>query len=216
MRSANSDSSAAVNGKFLRFGFWQQSVVRLALHLLCCVPLAWLVYLAATDGLGANPAEALIRSLGLWALRFVCIALAVTPLRQLLRWNTLARYRRMLGLYAFAYASAHWLAYVVFDMGLDWGDIWADLGKRPFILLGTLAWLVLLVLAITSIPRLIRVMGGKRWQRLHRAVYTMAVLALVHFLWMREGKNNLADVWFYALIVAALLLWRLVQRLRGR
>ena len=213
MTSAN---SSAVNNKSLLSGLRRPSALRLAMHLLCCLPLAWLVYLAATDGLGANPAEALIRSLGLWALRFVCIALAVTPLRQLLRWNPLARYRRMLGLYAFAYASAHWLAYVVFDMGLDWGDIWADLGKRPFILLGTLAWLVLLVLAVTSIPRLIRAMGGKRWQRLHRAVYAMALLALVHFLWMREGKNNLADVWFYAAIVAALLLWRVAQRLRGR
>lgn len=214
MASAN---SSAINGKScLLPGLRRQSALRLALHLLCCLPLAWLVWLAATDGLGANPAEALIRGLGLWALRFVCIALAVTPLRQLLRWNLPARYRRMLGLYAFAYASAHWLAYVVFDMGLDWGDILADLGKRPFILLGTLAWLVLLVLAVTSIPRLIRAMGGKRWQRLHRAVYGMAVLALVHFLWMREGKNNLADVWFYAAIVAALLLWRVVQRFRGR
>lgn len=208
--------SSVINSKSMVSGFRWQAAVRLALHLLCCVPLAWLVYLAATDGLGANPAEALIRGLGLWALRFVCIALAVTPWRQLLRWNTLARYRRMLGLYAFAYASAHWLSYVVFDMELSLPDIWADLGKRPFILVGTLAWLILLVLAVTSVPRLIRAMGGKRWQRLHRAVYAMAVLALVHFWWMREGKNNLADVWFYAAITAILLLWRVAQRLRRR
>lgn len=185
--------------------FSANSVQRLLLHLLCLVPAAWLFYLAATNGLGANPAEALLRSLGDWAIRFICIALAVTPLRQWLRWNWLAAYRRMFGLYAFFYASLHWLAYVVFDMGLDWPSIVDDLIKRPFILVGTLAWLILLTLAITSIPKLIRRMGGKRWQMLHRAVYGAAALAVLHFWWMRSGKNNFAEVWLYGLILAGLL-----------
>ncbi|PZP74295.1 MAG: sulfoxide reductase heme-binding subunit YedZ, partial [Stenotrophomonas maltophilia] len=135
--------------------------------------------------------------LGLWALRFVCLALAVTPLRVWLGWNRLAAYRRMLGLYAFFYGSLHWLCYLLLDMGLDWAAVLEDLAKRPFILVGTLAWGILLVLAVTSIPRLIRRMGGKRWQALHRAVYAAAALAVLHFWWMRAGKNNLAEVGVY-------------------
>ena len=185
---------------------------RVALHLLCLVPVLWLFTLAATDGLGANPAEALLRDLGLWALRFVCLALAVTPLRVWLGWNRLAAYRRMLGLYAFFYGSLHWLCYLLLDMGLDWAAVLEDLAKRPFILVGTLAWGILLVLAITSIPRLIRRMGGKRWQALHRAVYAAAALAVLHFWWMRAGKNNLAEVGVYLAIVAALLLARVLHR----
>jgi len=133
---------------------------RVALHLLCLVPVLWLFSLAATDGLGANPAEALLRDLGLWALRFVCLALAVTPLRVWLGWTRLAAYRRMLGLYAFFYGSLHWLCYLLLDMGLDWAAVLEDLAKRPFILVGTLAWGILLVLAVTSIPRLIRRLGA--------------------------------------------------------
>ena len=194
--------------------FSAKSVQRVLLHLLCLVPAAWLFYLAASDGLGANPAEALLRSLGDWAIRFICFALAVTPLRQWLRWNGLAAYRRMLGLYAFFYASLHWLAYVVFDMGVDWSAIVDDLIKRPFILVGTLAWLILLALAITSVPKLIRRMGGKRWQMLHRAVYGAAALAVLHFWWMRSGKNNFAEVWLYGLILAGLLAARWVFQKR--
>lgn len=185
---------------------------RVALHLLCLVPVLWLFTLAATDGLGANPAEALLRDLGLWALRFVCLALAVTPLRVWLGWTRLAAYRRMLGLYAFFYGSLHWLCYLLLDMGLDWAAVLEDLAKRPFILVGTLAWGILLVLAVTSIPRLIRRMGGKRWQALHRAVYAAAALAVLHFWWMRAGKNNLAEVGIYLAIVAVLLLARVLHR----
>ncbi len=184
----------------------------MALHGLCLLPALWLGYLVATDGLGANPAEALLRALGLWAMRFVCLVLAVTPLRVWLHWRWLAGYRRMLGLYAFAYASLHWVCYVLLDMGLDWGAVLDDLAQRPFILVGTLAWLILLVLAITSIPALIRRLGGKRWQALHRAVYAAAALAVLHFWWMRAGKNNLAEVSVYLAIVAALLLARVALR----
>ena len=194
--------------------FKPTGVARVVLHVLCCLPLAWLVYLTLTDGLGANPAEALLRNLGSWAIRFLCLALAVTPLRQLLHQPVLARYRRMLGLYAFFYASLHWLAYVVFDMGLDVAAIVADIPRRPFILVGTLAWLVLLALAVTSIPALVRRLGGKRWQALHRAVYAVAALAVLHFWWMRAGKNHFGEVWLYGGILATLLLARLVWRWR--
>ena len=192
------------------------TALRVVLHLLCWLPLAYLVWGVFSGGLGANPAEALIRSLGDWALRMLCVALAITPLRQWLHWLQLAAYRRMLGLYTFFYASLHWLAYVVFDMGLDWAGIVADLPKRPFILVGTVAWLVLLVLAVTSIPALVRRLGGKRWQKLHRAVYAVAALAVLHFLWMRAGKNHFGDVWVYGSILAALLLARVMWAARRR
>ncbi|MCB5364107.1 sulfoxide reductase heme-binding subunit YedZ [Pusillimonas sp. CC-YST705] len=187
---------------------------RLAWHLLCCAPALWLFYLAVIDGLGPNPAEALLRSLGDWSIRFLCLALAVTPLRTWLGWRWLAGYRRMLGLYVFFYASLHWLAYVVFDMGADWSAIIQDIPARPFILVGTLAWLILLVLAVSSIPALIRRLGGKRWQTLHKAVYAGAVLVMLHFWWMRAGKNNFTDVWVYGLLLAGLLLARLVYWFR--
>ena len=193
-----------------------RTALRITLHLCCGLPALWLFYLAASDGLGANPAEALIRALGDWALRLLCVALAITPLRQWLRRPVLAVYRRMFGLYAFFYATLHWLAYLVFDKGLDVAAVLADLPKRPFILVGTLAWLLLLALAVTSIPALVRRLGGRRWQRLHRAVYAVAVLAILHFWWMRSGKNHFGEVWLYGSILAALLLARVLWALRRR
>ena len=178
------------------------------LHGLCLLPLAWLVYAAAFDHLGANPAEALIRSLGGWTLRLLCLTLAVTPLRQMLGLAALARFRRMLGVYTFCYALLHLLCYSVFDMGLDWGEIGRDVAKRPFILVGVCAFVLLLLLAATSFNRAIRWLGARRWQLLHRAVYGIAGLAVLHFYWMRSGKNDFAEVAVYAAILGSLLAWR--------
>ena len=178
---------------------------------LCLLPLAWLVAGAATDQLGANPAEALIRGLGDWALRMLCLALAVTPLRLRTRTPQLARYRRLLGLFTFFYACLHLLAYGWLDMGLDMADIGRDILKRPFILVGFASWLLLLPLALTSTNRAVRALGGRQWQVLHRLVYVVAPLVLLHFFWMRAGKNDFAEVAVYALIVGALLLERLLR-----
>jgi sulfoxide reductase heme-binding subunit YedZ len=183
--------------------------------MLCLLPAAWFFWAAATDQLGANPAEALIRGLGDWTLRALVLVLAITPLRVAGGWPQLARFRRMTGLFVFFYASLHWIAYAWFDMGLVWADIVADVPKRPFILVGTLAWLLLLAMAATSFNRAIRWLGASRWQRLHRAVYAVAVLAVLHFFWMRAGKNDFAEVAVYASVLGALLLWRLWRR-RGR
>ena len=177
--------------------------------LLCLLPLAWLVYGAVSNQLGANPAEALIRGLGDWALRFLCIALAVTPVRIHTRTPQLARYRRMLGLFVAFYASLHLVAYAWLDMGLDVADIGRDILKRPFILVGFTAWLLLVPLALTSTNGMVRRLGGKAWRALHRLVYIVAPLALLHFFWMRAGKNNFAEVAVYAVILGALLLYRL-------
>ena len=178
---------------------------------LCLLPLAWLVFGAINDQLGANPAVALIRSLGDWTLRFLCLTLAVTPLRVRTRTPQLARYRRMLGLFTFFYACLHLLAYGWLDMGLDMADIGRDILKRPFILVGFACWLLLLPLAATSFNRAVRWLGGRQWQALHRLVYVIAPLALLHFFWMKSGKNDFAEVAVYALVIAALLLERLVR-----
>ena len=172
------------------------------------VPALWLVYAAAFDHLGANPAEALERALGDWTLRMLCLVLAVTPLRVAAGLPGLARFRRMLGLYVYFYAMLHLLAYSWFDMGFDLGDIGADIVKRPFILVGFLAVLLLTPLALTSFNRAIRIMGARRWLALHQSVYVVAVLAILHFFWMRAGKNDFAEVAVHAAILSVLLGWR--------
>ena len=181
---------------------------------LCLLPLAWLVYAAAFNALGANPAEALIRATGDWTLRALCLVLAITPLRVLTATPQLARFRRMLGLFVFFYGLLHLLSYAWFDMGLELADIVRDIIKRPFILVGSLALLLLGLLAATSFNRALKAMGGKRWQALHRSVYAVAGLALLHFFWMRAGKNDFAEVTVYAVILGTLLGWRAWQRLR--
>ena len=184
------------------------------LFLLCLAPLAWLVYGAAANQLGANPAEALIRRLGDWTLRGLWLTLAITPLRELTGLAALARFRRMLGVFTFVYASLHLLAYGWLDMGLDFGDIARDIAKRPFILMGFTAWALMLPLAATSFNQAIKALGARRWQVLHRAVYAVAVVALLHFIWMRAGKNNFAEPAVYGVLLALLLGWRAVRRLR--
>ncbi|NKE66491.1 sulfoxide reductase heme-binding subunit YedZ [Ramlibacter sp. RBP-2] len=187
-----------------------------ALFVLALLPLAWLVWGAAADKLGANPAEYLERSLGDWTLRFLCLTLAVTPLRVITGTAALARFRRMLGLFVYFYAALHLLAYAWFDMGFDLAEIAKDIPKRPFILVGFLAFVLLTPLAATSFNRAVKALGARRWQALHRLVYLVAGLAILHFFWMRAGKNDFAEVAVYAAILALLLGWRLVQAVRKR
>ncbi len=172
------------------------------------LPLGWLIWAAFYDQLGANPAEALIRSLGGWTLRILVLVVAITPLRVTLGLSALARWRRMVGLFVFFYASLHLTAYAWFDMGFVWGEVLSDVNKRPFILVGMLSWGLLLLLALTSYNQAIRWMGGRRWQWLHRSVYGVCVLAVLHFFWMRAGKNDFAEVAVYASLLGALLGWR--------
>ncbi len=195
---------------------WMAGRQKLLLHraakplvfMLCLAPFAWLFYQAFSDQLGANPAEALIRATGDWTLRFVCIVLAVTPLRVITSTPALARFRRMLGLFVYFYVVIHLLSYSWFDMGFDVPEIVKDIIKRPFILVGFSAFLLLTPLAATSFNAAIKAMGARRWQWLHKLVYLIAGLGLLHFFWMRAGKNNFAEVFVYAAIVALLLGWR--------
>jgi len=183
---------------------------------LCLLPLAWLVVAAAADQLGANPAEALVRSTGDWTLRGLCLVLAVTPVRVLFKLPALARLRRMLGLFVFFYAVLHLLSYGWFDMGFEVSDIARDIAKRPFILVGFTAFVLLTLLAATSSNRAIRRLGAARWQSLHRGVYAIAVLAVLHFFWMRAGKNDFAEVQVYATVLGGLLGWRLWRAVSGQ
>ena len=181
------------------------------LFALCMLPLVWLFYSAWTNTLGANPAEALIRATGDWTLRFICIALAITPLRTISNMPALARFRRMLGLFVYFYVVAHLVSYSWFDMSFNVTDIANDIIKRPFILVGFSAFLLLTPLAATSFNAAIKAIGAKRWQTLHKLVYIVAGLGLLHFFWMRAGKNNFAEVFVYAAIIGVLLGWRVQQ-----
>lgn len=178
----------------------------------CLLPCAWLVYAAVSDQLGANPAEALVRATGDWTLRFLCVVLAVTPLRIQAGLPSLARFRRMLGLFVYFYVLLHLLCYSWFDMGFELQDMARDISKRPFILVGFAGFVLLTPLAATSFNRAIRWLGASRWRVLHRLVYGVTVLGVLHFFWMRASKNNLAEVMVYAAIVGILLTWRLWRR----
>lgn len=177
--------------------------------------LAWpgtaLLWAGLQNELGANPVEALVRGLGDWTLRLLCLTLAVAPLRRLSGWSGVLRFRRNLGVATFVYASTHWLAYAVLDQSLDLAALWHDVVKRPFILVGTAAWLALLPLAATSFNGAVRWMGARAWLDLHKLTYAVAGTAWLHFLWMKAGKNDFAEVTLYGLVLATLLgerLWR--------
>ena len=181
------------------------------LFVLALLPFAALAWGAFADQLGANPAEALIRATGDWALRFLCITLAITPVRVVLGLPPLVRLRRMAGLFTYFYGGLHLLTYAWFDMGFDAAEIVRDIAKRPFILVGFLAFLILTPLAATSFNRAVKSLGARRWQALHKSVYLIAGLVLLHFFWMRAGKNDFSEVAAYAAILTVLLGWRFAR-----
>ena len=215
--SATAGRSVRPLTKTATFNKWLlHPAVKPALFIVCLLPFAWLLYGALGDHLGANPAEALIRRTGDWTLRFLCITLAITPVRTITGLSGLARLRRMVGLFAFFYVCLHLLTYSGFDKGFDLPAIWKDIVKRPFILVGFSAFVLLIPLAATSFNRAIKAMGAKRWQALHKLVYAIACLGILHFFWLRAGKNNFAEVSVYAAIIAALLGWRVWQFIRKK
>jgi sulfoxide reductase heme-binding subunit YedZ len=192
---------------------------RLAKPVIFCLlllPFIYLVWAAVFDHLGANPAEALVRATGDWTLRALCLVLAVTPMRVITGFAALARFRRMLGLFVYFYVVLHLLSFSGFDMGFDLGDIAKDIAKRPFILVGFAAFLILTALALTSFNRAIKTLGAKNWRRLHSLVYLVAGLAILHFFWMRAGKNNFAEVAVYAAVLGVLLGWRVWQAIKKK
>lgn len=177
--------------------------------LLCLTPFALLVWRTLGDALGANPVEAVVHFTGSWALRLLLVTLAVTPLRRLSGWPWLVRFRRMLGLFAFFYAVLHVSAYLILDRALAWDDILADLTERPYIVVGFAAFVLLVPLAVTSTRGWVRRLG-RRWQQLHRAVYAIAVLGVLHFLWLVKAdiREPLIDGAVLALLLGFRVPWR--------
>jgi sulfoxide reductase heme-binding subunit YedZ len=187
------------------------AAVRRALFALALVPFARLFVLGGSGGLGANPVEFVLRSLGTWTLVLLLATLAITPLRWLTGWVWLVRLRRMLGLYAFFYGTMHVTAYVWIDQYFDWAAIVADVAKRPYLTLGFVAYLLMIPLAATSPSGMVRRLGGKKWQRLHRAVYAVGVLGVLHFWYHKLAKNDLAQPTLYAIVLVVLLGARLLR-----
>ena len=181
----------------------------------CLIPAAWVIVAIASDFfqgtrlLGSNPIKEAEHFTGRWVLRFLMFVLAVTPIRQTLGWNWLQRYRRMLGLFAFAYATLHLSIYFFLDLELAWGDLAADIVKRPYITIGMAAFVLLAPLAVTSTAKMVKRLGGKRWAALHRLIYVIVVLGTIHF-WMAV-KRDITDPLIFAAIFAFLLGYRVVK-----
>ena len=186
---------------------------------LCLLPLAWLVWDSLHGQLGTDPVARLEHRSGDWALRILLATLAVTPLRQLTGWHWLTRYRRMLGLFAFFYASIHLAIYLAVDLGGFWSQIFAEIVKKPYITVGFAAWLLMLPLALTSTRGMMRRLG-RNWQRLHRLVYVIGACGVLHFMWLVKSGNTIAvrEPLVYLAILAVLLALRVpgwVRHWRG-
>jgi sulfoxide reductase heme-binding subunit YedZ len=194
------------------------AALKTAVHALALTPAAILAvqireeFLTGSGALGADPVAEIEHRLGLWALRLLMLTLAITPLRQITGQTVLLRFRRMLGLYTFAYATLHFAAYLVLDLRGYWTQIFEEIAKRPYITVGFLAWLLLLPLAATSTQAAVRRLG-RHWARLHKAVYAIGVLAVLHFWWL--VKSDIREPLLYAVILTVLLGWRVAQRRRG-
>jgi methionine sulfoxide reductase heme-binding subunit len=182
----------------------QLTAIKSIAFVLALVPFFALIYLVATDQL-VEPLQYITRNTGSWTLYFLCITLAVTPLRRLSGWNWLLKLRRMMGLYAFFYALLHFTTFLWFDHFFDVQEMLKDVAKRPFITVGFTAFVLLVPLAVTSTNGMVRRLGGKRWQLLHKLVYVIAPLGILHFWWMRAGKHDFNKPILFGLIVIVLL-----------
>lgn len=187
------------------------AAVRAVLFGLALLPFAELMRRGFTAGLGANPVEFVLRWLGTWTLVALLATLAISPLRWLTGWVWLIRLRRMLGLYAFFYGTLHVTAYVWVDHVFDWAAIFADIAKRPYLTFGFAAYVLMVPLALTSTNAMVRRLGGRNWQRLHRAVYAIGLLGVLHFWFHKLAKNDLAQPAVYAMVLGALLGARLLR-----
>jgi len=204
------DSSAASRS---RSGLSIPQIPKCIVYAAGFIPAVWYFTLGFTDQLGADPLKVLERALGLWALRFLVAGLTITPLRQLFGVNLL-RYRRAIGLLAFYYAALHLLTYIVLDQGLDFGAVWDDVLKRPYITIGMLSFSLLVPLAITSNNFMVRCLGGQLWTKLHRLVYVAAAAAAVHFIMVVKAWPP--EPLIYASLIASLLVYRMARGLRAR
>jgi len=193
---------------------WQIGLLKTAVFVLSLTPLGYLLWLAATGDLSANPIKTITEETGIWTLRFIVVTLSITPLRKMFGWSKLARFRRMFGLFAFFYGFLHFTTYVYLDQFFAFDEMLKDIAKRPFITVGFTAFLLMIPLALTSPNRVVRWMGGKRWQRLHRIVYAVAICGVIHYLWL--VKADTSRPLRYGAVIAALLLFRVWDYLRSK
>lgn len=189
-----------------------RKAAKVLVFLACLAPFAWLVTRALTGRLGINPVEDLELTTGIWTLRFLVVTLLVTPVRRITGWNRVIRYRRMLGLFTFFYASVHFAIYIGIDQFFAFRFIVKDVVKRPFITMGFTAFVLMIPLAITSTKGWIRRLG-RRWVVLHRLIYVSAVCAAIHYLW--KVKVMIGSPVYYAIVIGALLAFRLIWQLRS-
>ena len=192
-------------------GVWRDRLISLAIWVACLSPLGFFVFGAFTDSLTANPIQYVLRQLGVWALRFLAVTLAISPAAKLLRQPWLIRYRRRIGLFAFAYVCLHLTTYVAIDQAFDWRTIGKDIAKRPYITIGMAAFALLIPLAITSADGLRRKLGPRRWKRLHQLIYLIAPLGVVHYYLLVKADHRPPLI--YGAIILALLGYRLVRAL---
>jgi sulfoxide reductase heme-binding subunit YedZ len=185
-----------------------------AVWLGCFLPIPLMMWWFYADELGANPAKEGLHYLGEWALRFMVAGLAITPLRKLFGWGWIQRYRRTIGLFALTYVTLHLIAYIWLDQGFDWGEIWRDIVKRPYITFGMLAFVLLLPLGITSTNGMIRRLGARRWRQLHRLAYVIAILGVLHYDLL--VKKDASWPHFYAAIIGVLLAYRIFDAVGTR
>lgn len=182
-------------------------MLRIIAHIASLMPFIWMGYLAVVGKLGVNPVEKLTHDTGRWALILLLASLSVRPLVQNFKWKKIMPWRRILGLYAFFYALGHFTIYLMLDLSLDFGFLWEDIVERPYISVGFFAWLILLVLALTS-PQLARKRLGRKWIALHKSVYAAAGLVLLHYYWLIRADYS--SYWWYLVVFIGLMLWRLV------
>lgn len=198
----------------MQSGLRQIAALKATLFVFCLVPLAQLAWQGYAGGLGANPIEFVTRHLGTWTLNFLLITLAVTPLRHISGWHWLIRLRRMLGLYAFFYATLHFMTYIWLDQFFDLASIVADIAKRPFITAGFTAFVLLIPLAATSNAAMIRRLGGRRWTQLHRSIYAIAIIGVIHYWWL--VKKDISLPLLYTVLLGTLLGFRAMRLARER
>ncbi|MET3106305.1 sulfoxide reductase heme-binding subunit YedZ [Oxalobacteraceae bacterium GrIS 2.11] len=194
----------------------QQSWIKAGLFILALLPFVRLIVAGFTDHLGANPLEFITRNTGDWTLYFLCFTLTVTPLRRFFNLSWLLKMRRMIGLYAFFYAFLHFMTFLWFDHFFDVTEMLKDVVKRPFILVGFSAFVLLIPLALTSTNKMIKRVGAKRWQQLHKLVYLIISLGVLHYFWMKAGKHDFAQPLLFAGIVGTLLLLRVYWAIQKR
>lgn len=191
---------------------WKWWIAKPLVFLTCLAPISFLLYRGFTGNLSANPIEDITNTTGEWTLRFIMMVLAITPIRRLTGWQSIIRFRRMLGLFAFFHGTLHFITYIWLDQGLDFDRVLKDIPKRPFITAGFTAFVLMVPLALTSTRKWISRLGGKRWQILHRAIYISGIVAVIHYYW--KVKLDVTNPVRYGILLAVLLgirLWFAVK-----